>query len=58
MSAEKKNFETWAEVIKNYVEGLGGENLKDQYHAFLLLDFYFKQLQEAKAEGKDAERPE
>ena len=56
MSEEKNNFETWADVIKTYIDGLGDEASKDEYHDFLLSDFYFKQLQGAKAEGGDEKR--
>lgn len=56
MSVDRNTFETWGEVIKNYIDGLDDEKLKDEYHDFLLSDFYFKQLQIAKAEREDEKR--
>jgi len=56
MSEERNYFETWAGVIKNYIDSLCDENLKDEYHAFLLSDFYFNQLYEANAEGENEKK--
>ncbi len=56
MTEEKKDFENWEEVIKKYIDDLSDDNLKDEYRAFLLSDFYFRKLQESEAEGENEGR--
>lgn len=53
MDSERNNPENWEEVISNYIGSLGDEKFKDQYHDFLLSDFFFKKLNEAKADNED-----
>lgn len=50
MSKGGGTVETWAEVIKNYINELGDEKSKDEYHDFLLSYFYCNKLYEAKPE--------
>jgi CRISPR-associated protein Csy1 len=56
MSEEKNNFETWEEVIINFIDNLNGENLKNEYLSLLLSNFFFNQINEAKAEEENEKK--
>jgi len=53
MSKEIRGFESWEEVIKDYLDSLGDENKKEEYLQFLLSNFFHLKLNDAKAQEDD-----
>ena len=57
MSEENREFETWKEVIKNYIDSLNDEDKIDQHRYELCVYFILEKLNEAKV-GDSAESDE